>query len=389
MSTSSTPIEVIDELVAIMPPSASEEAAATPPTGAVEPAAAAEEKEKPVAWAISFGGPATKKKRKVSSKEASALKGGNRVLPAADPTSADAEVDAAPATVVVDVSGMVDPAVAVPRGLSTTRADIAARNHFDLQRFYCMSRPQYKRTCGVSSLTSIWNLLYSVVGNGALPPVSQEEVMAILGFAPPFDQIRWGSFTGNVTLLRWFHAVNKHFGVTGKAYYLWKSHGRGRTVGLSDEKAEALMKATLRNPSMAVIYHCHNHYMVPIGYQEQPIAQTDAFQPTLSPSEVTTHLIIGEVSRGIHTSLHVKKFSDVALDLNCQSPQHFNIRHTEKGIITRNTKRTGGNLHCMLAFRSDVAEADMEQFEVGAGDDDDDEDDDEQDEDDGNDTPAE
>ena len=38
-------------------------------------------------------------------------------------------------------------------------------------------------------------------------------------------------------------------------------------------------------------------------------------------------------------------------DLNCQSPEYFNIRHTDRGVMKRRTKRAGGNLHCILAFK--------------------------------------
>ncbi len=38
-------------------------------------------------------------------------------------------------------------------------------------------------------------------------------------------------------------------------------------------------------------------------------------------------------------------------DLNCRSPEIFNIRHTDRGVRTRNTKRKGGNIHCIMAFR--------------------------------------
>ena len=38
-------------------------------------------------------------------------------------------------------------------------------------------------------------------------------------------------------------------------------------------------------------------------------------------------------------------------DLNCVSPEIFNIRHTERGVRTRNTKRKGGNIHCIMAFK--------------------------------------
>ena len=38
-------------------------------------------------------------------------------------------------------------------------------------------------------------------------------------------------------------------------------------------------------------------------------------------------------------------------DLTCELPQYFNIRHTEKGILTKTTKRAGSNLHCIMAFK--------------------------------------
>lgn len=40
----------------------------------------------------------------------------------------------------------------------------------------------------------------------SLPPITQEEALHILGFQPPFEEIRFGPFTGNTTLMRyvWF-----------------------------------------------------------------------------------------------------------------------------------------------------------------------------------------
>ena len=38
-------------------------------------------------------------------------------------------------------------------------------------------------------------------------------------------------------------------------------------------------------------------------------------------------------------------------DLTRRSPEIFNIRHTERGVQTRNTKSKGGNLHCIMAFK--------------------------------------
>lgn len=39
------------------------------------------------------------------------------------------------------------------------------------------------------------------------------------------------------------------------------------------------------------------------------------------------------------------------MDLTCESPQCFNIRHAERGIQTRKMRKQGGNLHCIMAFQ--------------------------------------
>ncbi len=75
----------------------------------------------------------------------------------------------------------------IPRNLLVTREDLAKRKYFDEVRWFCVSRPQYLRNCGIASLTSVFNFLYSRVGYGELPVVSQEEAMSVLGFKPPFD----------------------------------------------------------------------------------------------------------------------------------------------------------------------------------------------------------
>lgn len=42
----------------------------------------------------------------------------------------------------------------------------------------------------------------SLLFNISLNPITQEEALTILGFKPPFGEIRFGPFTGNATLLR-------------------------------------------------------------------------------------------------------------------------------------------------------------------------------------------
>ena len=52
-------------------------------------------------------------------------------------------------------------------------------------------------------------------------------------------------------------------------------------------------------------------------------------------------------------------------DLTRRSPEIFNIRHTERGVQTRNTKRKGGNLHCIMAFKKE--EAGPSEFFINVG----------------------
>lgn len=228
--------------------------------------------------------------------------------------------------------------------------DIKQRKVLDLRRWYCISRPQYKTSCGISSLVSCWNFLYSTLGAGSLPPISQEEALHILGFQPPFEEIKFGPFTGNATLMRWFRQINDNFRVRGCSYILYKPHGKHKTAG---ETAEgALMKLTqgLKDESMAFIYHCQNHYFCPVGFEATPLKATKAYRGPLPITEMEHWILIGEPSRK-HPAIHCKRWLDIVTDLNTQNPEFLDIRHTERGIQRRKTKKVGGNLHCIIAFQ--------------------------------------
>uniref|UniRef100_A0A8D3BEU9 Basic, immunoglobulin-like variable motif containing n=1 Tax=Scophthalmus maximus TaxID=52904 RepID=A0A8D3BEU9_SCOMX len=228
--------------------------------------------------------------------------------------------------------------------------EVQQRKVLDLRRWYCISRPQYKTSCGISSLVSCWNFLYSTLGAGSLPPISQEEALHILGFQPPFEEIKFGPFTGNATLMRWFRQINDNFRVRGCSYILYKPHGKHKTAG---ETAEgALMKLTqgLKDESMAYIYHCQNHYFCPVGFEATPLKAAKAYRGPLPTNETEHWILIGEPSRK-HPAIHCKKWSDIVTDLNTQNPEYLDIRHTERGIQRRKTKKVGGNLHCLMAFQ--------------------------------------
>ncbi|XP_056102348.1 basic immunoglobulin-like variable motif-containing protein [Rhinichthys klamathensis goyatoka] len=228
--------------------------------------------------------------------------------------------------------------------------EIKQRKVLDLRRWYCISRPQYKTSCGISSLVSCWNFLYSTLGAGSLPPISQEEALNILGFQPPFEDIKFGPFTGNATLMRWFRQINDNFRVRGCSYILYKPHGKHKTAGETAEGALLKLTQGLKDESMAYIYHCQNHYFCPVGYEATPLKAAKAYRGSLPLNEMEHWILIGEPSRK-HPAIHCKKWADIVTDLNTQNPEYLDIRHTERGIQYRKTKKVGGNLHCIMAFQ--------------------------------------
>ena len=44
------------------------------------------------------------------------------------------------------------------------------------------------------------------------------------------------------------------------------------------------------------------------------------------------------------------RWTDILKDLHMESPNYYDIRRQEKGVITKNTKKTGTNLHCIIGF---------------------------------------
>jgi hypothetical protein len=261
----------------------------------------------------------------------------------------------------------------------------ASRKFLNCRMWLCISRPQYKYSCGISSLTACWNYLYSSLGTTSsssssssselmlsqkvLKPMTQEELLLILGFRPPFDAIRFGPFTGNGTLMKWFRQLCQYFGVKGRASVLWKPHGKMRTPGMTPEIALQRLKTDLASPSVAVIYHCYNHYMCPCGFDDTPIDPAHAYASSVDPADAVTWILIGDSSK-TSRSLHCVKWKDMVTDLTSQMPNYFNIRKADEGVQTRKTcKRPGGNLHCLLRFERLPDDADLVP-EVGPEEDD-------------------
>lgn len=101
---------------------------------------------------------------------------------------------------------------------------------------------------------------------------------------------------------------------------------------------------------MAYIYHCQNHYFCPVGFEATPLKATKAYRGSLPTTDMEHWILIGEPSRK-HPAIHCKRWLDIVTDLNTQNPEYLDIRHTERGIQRRKTKKVGGNLHCIIAFQ--------------------------------------
>ncbi|KAL8612220.1 hypothetical protein ACOMHN_028917 [Nucella lapillus] len=233
---------------------------------------------------------------------------------------------------------------------AATLTTLMERKVLDLRRWMSMIRPQYKTACGVASVVSCWNYLFSTAGNGTHSPITQEEALSILGYQEPFGKIRFGPLTSNTVLLKWFQQLNDHFQVSGRGCYLYKPQGKNPTT-VTSEVAVHRLKEGLRDCHTAFVYHCHNHYFCPVGYEDVPLKTHQAYSGALPREEVETWILIGDSSH-CHPSIHCKRWDDISIDLNCQNPEYLDIRRDWKGLQRHHNNKEGGNLHCILAFQS-------------------------------------
>lgn len=193
----------------------------------------------------------------------------------------------------------------------------------DMRRWFCMARPQILRACGMTSLVSCWNFLHSTLGVGHLQPISVEEGLETAGILPPYENVPFGSFSGNATLIRWYSQLNDRFGAKGDACLLYKKFGGNATKGMTRKKALKRLKEGLRSPDHAYVYHCFNHYMCPVGYEST--SQDD-------------WIIIGDISAKSPV-FHVRRWEEIAEDIECEYPKFVDIREEEFKIQQKTAKQ--------------------------------------------------
>lgn len=200
--------------------------------------------------------------------------------------------------------------------------------------------------------------------------------MKILGYNEPFDEIRFGPFTGNVTLMRfnsilfnlilfifiiidnrWFKKLNAHFRVEGKASMFYKPVGTCKTAGINGKIAKENLETLLHSNDYAFVYHCYNHYCCPIGYEKEPLDHKKIFK-TNGNVDFLDWILVADTSKK-YQSIHCVKWDDIDKDLNLKSPEYLNIRRAELGVQVKKLKykaeqsgRTNErNLHCIIQFK--------------------------------------
>lgn len=190
--------------------------------------------------------------------------------------------------------------------------------------------------------------------------------MNILGFKEPYNEIRFGSFTGNATLIKWFDKLNAHFCVNGNASIFYKPVGKNKTIGMTSQIANQRIENLLHSKNTAFIYHCYNHYITIVGYEHEPIDCTQIYTKSSNTesNELINWILLADTSRK-YPNLHCVKWEDIVTDLNCKSPEFINIRHLERGLQVRECKqktnetKPGGNLHCIIKFESSLSSSEF------------------------------
>jgi len=201
--------------------------------------------------------------------------------------------------------------------------------------------------------------------------LSQEEALNILGFKEPYNEIRFGPFTGNATLIKWFEKLNTHFSVNGNASIFYKPVGKNRTFGMTSQIANQRIENLLHSKNVAFIYHCYNHYCCPVGYEHEPTDCTQIFDKSsnIEKSEFVNWILIADTSRK-YPNFHCVKWEDIDKDLNTKSPEFINIRHLDRGLQIRECKqktsesKLGGNLHCIIKFEKSLTTPEFNAMET-------------------------
>jgi hypothetical protein len=210
--------------------------------------------------------------------------------------------------------------------------DVLQKKVFDVKRWFCTSRPQYAKSCGISSLVSSWNFLFSTLGYGSFPVLTQEEACKILGYEGNLDSIRFDYFATNPMLVKWWYAICRHYNLKGRASMFYKPQGIMMNSQVTDKIALKKLIDGLNDKRKAFIYHCWGHYFQIVGYEiasKNPLKAYSSYN--LEEDEIW--FIICD-TYGPECPLISRKWCDIIKDMTIKFPSYIDIRHLERGERT-------------------------------------------------------
>jgi hypothetical protein len=171
----------------------------------------------------------------------------------------------------------------------------------------------------------------------------------------------------------WFKLLCVHFSVSGRASFFYKPTEPNKTALTSGDEAKRELLELLKSEQVALIYHCHNHYCCPVGFEMEPTRRDEIFARNASNKEEIKNetddkasfiewILIADTSRK-HAAMSCVKWSDIDRDLNCKDLEYLDIRCLHKGIQIKsgnaviNQKKPEINVHCILKFeKTPIAE---------------------------------
>ncbi len=163
------------------------------------------------------------------------------------------------------------------------------RKRFINNRLLTMiSRPQYESSCSVTSLTAVFNYLYSA----EVGIQTQDDIARVLGFKDASEVGNYGG-PGNKTVMEWFKKLTQHYAVQGSCNIFID---RSSVKDFSNNKTVfTKIRETVESENTVIIYHMENHYNVVIGYVEAAQDQEPEKAYAESPA-LNRWIVLGEHS---------------------------------------------------------------------------------------------
>eukprot|EP00127_Corallochytrium_limacisporum_P006744 Clim_evm14s235 gene=Clim_evmTU14s235 len=222
---------------------------------------------------------------------------------------------------------------------------ILARSHSlqDLNKETLMSIPKLTLTYGASirALTTAWNFVHSFKGNGGQRPLSQERVLRILGFKPPYGDIPFQRFIGNSTILQWCTQLSKHpthrnHALSLVASYAWKP---AQYTGIQPEFGQEFetLRHHIEDPEAVVIYRAYKTYLVAVG--------------TSRNAKGEGLIVFADCSRRRLRPLLEVSVMDLRLDLETKLPMVRDIRNMARGVFKDDSNTDNDSPHCLFLLR--------------------------------------